>query len=71
MPNFGVSSTGEVFMNGTVYANAGQIGDPGNAYWEIGTVYGTNWDDHAGLIAHGDALIQAGKLTMTSDRLNS
>lgn len=71
MPNFNVDSSGQVFMNGTVYANAGQIGDPGNAYWEIGTIYDNDWGDHAGLIAHGDAIIQADKLTLSDNRLNS
>ena len=71
-PNFAVNSVnGEAYLNGTIYASAGQIGNPGDAYWSIGTVYDSTWGDYAGLIANGNALIQSGKLTLSSDRLNS
>ena len=71
-PNFSVNAVnGEAYLNGTIYANAGQIGDPGNAYWDIGTVTDSTWGSYAGLIANGNALIQSGKLTLSSDLLNS
>ena len=71
-PNFAVNSVnGEAYLNGTIFASAGQIGNPGDAYWSIGTVYDSTWGDYAGLIANGNALIQSGKLTLSSDRLNS
>lgn len=71
-PNFSVNAVnGEAYLNGTIYANAGQIGDPGNAYWNIGTVTDSTWGSYAGLIANGNALIQSGKLTLSSDLLNS
>ena len=57
-PNFAVNSVnGEAYLNGTIFASAGQIGNPGDAYWSIGTVYDSTWGDHAGLIANGNALI--------------
>lgn len=71
-PNFAVNSVnGEAYLNGTIFASAGQIGNPGDAYWSIGTVYDSTWGDYAGFIANGNALIQSGKLTLSSDRLNS
>lgn len=72
MPNFGVNgTTGAAYFNGQVNAASGKIGDEGNSYWEIGTVYDSAWGDYAGLISHGNALIRTGKLTLSDERLSS
>ena len=73
-PNFAVNSVnGEAYLNGTIYATSGRIGEDedNSSYWEIGTNYDSSWNSKAALIAHGNSLIQTGKFTLSNDRLNS
>jgi len=61
------------YFNGSITALSGEIGNKGvyDSYWQIGTVYDSSWESKAALIAHGNALIQTGKFTLSNDRLNS
>lgn len=69
-PNFSVNAN-KAYLNGEIRAVSGQIGDEENSYWNIGTEYDEEWEGYASLTSVGDARIQTGNLTLSTDSLNT
>lgn len=82
-PNFGVINdpikdkdgntlyTPGAYMNGTVVATSGKIGDDSTNYWSIGAFTDSDSRELGSLISHGDSFIQNGRLQLSGQSLNT
>lgn len=70
-PNFGVQGTGGAYINGSIIASSGQIGQNSTNYWEIGNARDYNMTDSAVIQSHGTAYIQAGEWQISNNKINT